>query len=274
MPPDIKKSLQRFIPQLLKAREENLSEADTSLRIFKVFEEVLGYDIGEISKEKEVREKFVDFAIKVDRTIRFFVEVKAAGVDLKDKYIDKTEIYAAEGNIPWVLLTNGVLWNLYHLTFDKEKGMDYERVFSVQVGEDPIERVTECLSVLHRQSVACNKHEEFWLRGRALGPAAIGKALFTEGVIRLIRREIRHQPEKILLDEEDLARAIHQMLSEEARVEIGPPKIRRGYSMHKKGARSQPEAQQAIQVPEPSSAHLAADNTTQPSAPSSKLPTG
>lgn len=273
MPPNIRKSLQKWIPELLKAREDNLNEAETSLRIFKVFEEVLGYDIGEIRKEVGVRDRYVDFAIQIDEAIRFFVEVKGAGVDLKDKHIEQAERYAAQGNIRWVVLTNGVFWNLYHLTFDKEKGMDYDMVFSVQLGE-PIERVMECLSVLHRQSVGRNKHQDFWLRSRALGPAAIGKALFTEGVIRLIRREIRHQPEGILVDEEELARAIHQMLSEEARIEVGLLKIRRGYSIRKKGVRSQPEAQRAMQVPETSSAPPTAGITTQPSTPTNNLPTG
>ena len=60
----------------------------------------------------------------------------------------------------------------------------------------------------------------------ALSAASIGRALFTEGAIRLIRREIRRE-EGLLIDPEDLATSLHNMLSTESREEIGPMKIRK-----------------------------------------------
>jgi hypothetical protein len=50
--------------------------------------------------------------------------------------------------------------------------------------------------------------------------------LFTEEVLRFIRRSIRKN-EGILIDPEDLAKAIHEMLSTEARERIGPVRVRR-----------------------------------------------
>ena len=41
---DVKKSLKKFLPYLIKAQEDDLKEADTTLPILKVFEETLGYD--------------------------------------------------------------------------------------------------------------------------------------------------------------------------------------------------------------------------------------
>jgi hypothetical protein len=68
--------------------------------------------------------------------------------------------------------------------------------------------------------------ERCWSHRVALSPASIGRAVFTEECLRLIRGEIR-KPEGSLTDEEDLATAIHDMLSTEARERIGPLKIRR-----------------------------------------------
>jgi hypothetical protein len=68
--------------------------------------------------------------------------------------------------------------------------------------------------------------DAFWDERVALSPASIGRALFTDSTLRLIRREIRRR-EKILINEEDLAAAIHHMFSTEARERIGPLKIRR-----------------------------------------------
>lgn len=222
---DICKPLKKFLPHLLKAQEENLNEADTIQRLVEVFEEVLGYDVmSEITREKQVRDKYVDIAIKIEGAIRLLVEAKAAGTTLRDRHIEQAERYAAESNIRWVLLTNGVVWNLYHLSF--EEGIEYERVFAVDLSTDSLDKAAELLGLLHKQSIRAGEHEEFWKRRAALSPESIGKALFTEEVLRFIRREIRRR-EGLLVDEEDLASSIHTMFSPEARERIGPVRIRR-----------------------------------------------
>jgi predicted type IV restriction endonuclease len=222
---NIKKPLKRLLPHLLKAREDNLSEADTIQRIIKVFEEVLGYDcLSEISRECQIRDKYVDLALKVDGNIRILVEVKAAGLTLSDRHIEQAQHYAAVGNIPWVILTNGIEWTLYHLSFNE--GVEYVKAFSVDLGSDSLEDAVEQLTVLHRQSFARNSIDEFWQHRTALRPDSIGRAIFAEDTLKLIRREIRKR-EGILIDEEDLSKAIHEMFSIEAREILGPPKIQR-----------------------------------------------
>jgi hypothetical protein len=114
-------------------------------------------------------------------------------------------------------------WNLYHLTF--EEGIEYARAFSVDITTD-LERCAECIGLLHRTSVRKNGLEDFWAHRVALGPASIGRAMFHENTLRLMRREIRRK-EGLAVDEEDLAKALHDMLSVEAREVIGPMKIRR-----------------------------------------------
>jgi len=222
---DIKRSLRKFVPHLVKAREDNLNEADTLQRIIKVFEEVLGYDpMGEITRESQVRDKYVDIALKIDGAIRLLVEAKSAGTELRDRHIEQAQHYAAEANVPWVILTNGLVWNLYHLSF--EEGIEYVKAFSVDLAADSVEKAEEYLGKLHRQSVVKGELEEYWQHRAALSPESIGRAIFTEGTLKLIRREVRRR-EGILIDEEDLARAIHEMFSTETRELLGPPKIRR-----------------------------------------------
>jgi len=222
---DIRKPLKKVLPLLLKAQEENLNEADTIQRLIKVFVEVLGYDaMTEITAEKQIRDRYVDFAIKMDGVIRLLVEAKAAGITLRDRHIEQAERYAAEGNIRWVLLANGVMWNLYHLSF--EEGIEYERVFSIDLTSNSIEQAAELLGLIHRRSIQSGQHETFWQRRAALSPESIGKALFAGEVLRFIRREIRKR-EGMLIDEEDLASAIHAMFSIETRERIGPARVLR-----------------------------------------------
>jgi len=225
MAPDIRKPLKKFLPHLLQAKTDNLNEADTIQRLVKCFEDVLGYcAMTELTCEKQVKDKYVDLAVKIDGVIRFLVEAKAAGVILRDRHIEQAERYAAEGNIRWVLLTNGVQWNLYHLSF--EEGIEYERVFAVDLETDPSDKAAEQLGLLHRQAIRGGDLDKIWEVQKALSPESIGKALFTEEALRFIRREIRKR-EGLLIDQEDLGAALHAMFSPEARERIGPLKIRR-----------------------------------------------
>lgn len=210
---------------MLKAQEDNLNEADTLQIIVKVFEDVLGYDaLSEISREMEIKSKYVDLTIKIDAKTKFLVEGKSAATKLRDRHIEQGERYAAEGNIQWVLLTNGVEWNLYHLTFDE--GIEYERVFSATIAEDAdaLGKAADLLALLHRQAIKTGEHEEFWKKRAALSAVCIGKAIFNEDVLLFIRREIRRH-EGTLIPVEDLADAIYSLFSPETQVQIGPVKI-------------------------------------------------
>ena len=224
-PPLIRSALRKVLPYLVQAQEQGLNEADTVRRVAKVLEDVLGYDgMNEITRETVIKGKYVDIGVKLDGVLRFLVEVKAAGTPLRDRHIDQARAYAADGNIRWVVLTNGTTWNLYHLTF--EEGIDHDEVFSVDVSSDDFNKAADTLAVLHRDSVRKDLHEDLWRRTTALSPQSIGKALFNEGVIRLMRRELR-RAEGISVDEEDLAAAIKGLFSVEAREQMGPVKLRR-----------------------------------------------
>ena len=221
----IKRSLKKVLPHLLEAQEQNLNEADTVVRIVKVFEDVLGYNpLTEITRETQLRSKYVDVALKIDDVIRLLIEVKRAGVTLRDRHIEQAYSYASRNNFSWVLLTNGVVWNLYHLTF--EEGIEYERAFSIDLRKDDLDKAVASISVLHRNCIKRGGLDDFWQHQLALSPISIGKAIFYEDVLRNIRKEVRRGA-GILIDTEDLAVAIRGMFSQETREQIGPIRIRK-----------------------------------------------
>lgn len=222
---DIRKPLKKYLPHLLQAQADNLNEAETVQRLVKVLEDVFGYDpMSEITREKQVKDRFADLAIKVDGTIRFLIEVKSAGTTLRDRHVEQASNYAANDNIRWVLLTNGVNWQMYHLTF--EDGIESVKAFGIDLAVDTFDRAVDTLSMLHRQAIKKNSHDTYWAHRLALSPASLAKSLFCEEVLRFMRRDIRHR-EDILVDEEDLASAIHELFTVECREQMGPLKIRR-----------------------------------------------
>lgn len=226
MAPDIRKPLKKFLPHLIEAREKNLNEADTIQRIEKLFELVLGYDIlGDVSREAQLKGKYVDMVLKIDGQVRVLVEAKSAATTLRDRHIEQAQGYASRNNYQWVVLTNGVDWKLFHLTF--EEGIDYELAFGIDLSEkDSFDSCATKLALLHKQSIRKGGLEKFWRTAVALGPASIARGLFHEATLAIIRRLVRKH-EGFLVDPEDLAKSIRGMLTTEAREQIGPLKIRK-----------------------------------------------
>lgn len=223
--PDIRRQLKKFIPHLLKAKQDALNEADTVQRLVLFLTEVLGYDpLTDITRESQIKEKYVDVAVKVDGTIRWLIEAKAANVSLRSRHLDQAELYAAEGNHPWVALTNGVVWRLYHLTFDE--GIEYEQVFEVDLEATEIDRAAELLGLLHRTSIIKDEHVDYLRHRQAMDPESLAKALFSYEALSLVRRMLRRR-EGVLLDIEDVATAIKDLFTPEARERIGVIRIQR-----------------------------------------------
>ncbi len=230
---NITKPLRKYVRHLIEARDENLNEADTVRRIISVFADVLGYDrLEDISSEAQMKGKYVDFIIKIKDVTRLLVEAKGAKEKLRDRHIEQAQSYAARNNYNWVLLTNGVEWILFHLTF--EDGIEYERAFTIDLSKkDVFKDSAELLAVLHKKAVKSGELEKFWGRTSAVAPDSIGKCLFKESVMRVLRREIRKEYNH-LIDPEDLVDAIRDMLTPEAREAIGRIRLRKTRRKKKK----------------------------------------
>lgn len=119
------------------------------------------------------------------------------------------------------------------LSLNIRGSIEYERAFTVDLIDDPFDKACELLSLLHRKSIVRGELEAYWTKRIALGAHSIGRVLFYEDTLMMIRREIKRL-EGINIDIEDLGAAIQSILSPEAREQIGPFKIRKKRSPAKK----------------------------------------
>jgi predicted type IV restriction endonuclease len=217
--------LERFATAFREARERGANESDTVMYLVKFFEDVLGYDSlkGEISKELAIKDRYCDIALKIDGVVRILVEAKAAAhKSLADKHIEQAENYASRAGVPWVLLTNGIDWRLYHLTFAEAEGIAHDLAFEATMpepGGDP-EVFWSNLSLLARDSVRRDDLEAFWAQKKVLSPASVVRVLFHEDVLRDVRRLLRKDAEA-MLDIEDVFKAVRDVISKEALADAG-----------------------------------------------------
>lgn len=220
---DMMKEFKKYLPVFRQAHDQAMNESDTSMRISKFCEEVLGYDVfNEISREHAVKERNVDYAIKVDGKVLFFIEVKQAGVSLKEKHVEQAGNYAANDGIPWVLLSNGKNWNMYHLSFDE--GIQIDLAWSVDILEGDIKDACAKLSMLHKKNVTKGELDEYFDKLKILSPKSIVQAIFHENTLRLIRMHLK-KTSGVKIDEQELAEHIKNMISKESWELIGDVKI-------------------------------------------------
>ncbi len=218
--------LQRYAAAFREARERNANESDTVMYLVKFFEDVLGYDSlkGEISKEVQIKDRYCDLALKVDGAIRLLVEAKAAGVKaLSEKHIEQAENYSSRQGLTWVLLTNGIEWQLYHLTFNEGEGIAHDLAFQASLVEDlatDAEGLWAKLSLLERTAIKKGALEDFWGQKKVLSPASVVRVLFHEDVLRDVRRLLRKDADA-MLDIEDVFKAVRDVISNEALAEAG-----------------------------------------------------
>lgn len=243
MSKQIIKGIRKFMPVFQEAKEKDMNEADCVTRIIKFLEEVLEYDVlKDITKEFQIKDRYVDLATKVDNKIKFYIEVKSANTKLKESHIYQAESYASQSGIPWVVLTNGAEWQLYHLVFDKT-GIDHSVIFSIDLINGDIEQNADKLYYLSKDAFKKDEIEHYWRKQVSLSADSLIKALFHEDTLTSIRRELRRMSD-ILVDEDEVLENVRKLLKDEILSQYGEMiKIRRRRKPRVKSDDESPETE-------------------------------
>jgi len=123
------KEINKFQKVLKTAKDRDVNESDTVTIITDMLAVVFGFDkYTEITSEQAIRGTFCDLAIKLEGKIKFIIEVKAIGLTLKENHLRQAIGYGATYGIQWVVLTNGIDWEIYKIKF--EKPVDHDLVCS------------------------------------------------------------------------------------------------------------------------------------------------
>lgn len=114
------KGVKNFQPIVAQAKDKDINESDTVTIITDILCNIFGYDkYSEITSEYAIKKTFCDLAVKIKDKVALLIEVKAAGLTLKDDYIKQAVDYGANAGIDWVILTNAVTWKIFKITFSK-----------------------------------------------------------------------------------------------------------------------------------------------------------
>jgi hypothetical protein len=197
--------IKKFQPILATARSRDLGESDTVTVVVDLLADVFGFDkYSEITSEHAIRGTFCDLAIKVDNSLLTMVEVKAIGLELSDGHVKQAIDYAANQGVDWVILTNGICWRVYKVTFAKP--IDKELVLEIDFLKlsHRNEKDIECLYLISREGWTKSALGEFHVQKQALSRFFLGAMILSEPVVQVIRRELRRVSPDVRIDIDEI----------------------------------------------------------------------
>lgn len=187
-----RETIPKFQKILSAAHGRDINEADTVTIVSDMLVDVFGFDkYVELTGEYAIRNTYCDLAVKLDGKVQYLIEVKAIGLDLKENHLRQAIDYGANQGIQWIVLTNGIVWDIYRILF--EKPINYEKVCSIKLLETNPRKTDdqEKLFILAREGVVKSAREEYLERVQIVNRYVISAVVLGEDFVEEIRRELR-----------------------------------------------------------------------------------
>jgi len=195
--------LKRYQGILADAKNRDIGESDTGVIINEMLIDVLGYKrFIEITTEYCIKGTYVDLAVKIGEDIRFLLEVKAIGATLKEAHVKQAIDYGANKGIEWVILSNGVIWQIYkiHSKLPLEKTLIYE--VDLLRTNPKNQQLLECLGNLSREGFTQSSMAAFCQQQQITSKFSLAQILLSPPMLTAMRKEIRRISPSVKVDEE------------------------------------------------------------------------
>jgi predicted type IV restriction endonuclease len=186
------KEIRSFQRVLKKAKDRDVNESDTVTIITDILSDVLGFDkYTEVTSEQAIRGTYCDLAVKMDGKIRYLIEVKAIGMNLKENHLRQAVSYGANQGIPWIVLTNGMDWEIYKIKFERPISTELVCSFNFTELNPRKQEDHDKVFLLCREGITTAAIEEFHSHVQSVNRFMIGAIVITEPILNAIRKELR-----------------------------------------------------------------------------------
>ena len=204
---------------LKEAKERGDNEANTGKIVVNMLSDVFGFDkFKDIDKEYPIEDLKCDVAVKIEGKVRYLVEIKAIRiVKLAGKHINQVVTYGAKKGIQWVVLTNGVDWQVYRIVLEgrgKNTKLTHELVCALNFMEMRAKTTKdqETLFMLCKRGVNKTLFEELYERQRVVNEHTIAALMMSDEVHKVIARELKKLEQNAKPDKEEIARIIKEQI--------------------------------------------------------------
>jgi predicted type IV restriction endonuclease len=208
------RGVRRYSKPLQDMLDRDANEGDTRLIVNDVLTSVLGFDrFNDLSTEFQIRGEFADYALRIDGQLVAMVEVKRVAQKLNDRHLRQVESYGLKEGVDWLILTNGIVWSVYHLSAATAgEQVRVEKAFEVDLLGSLSKQDLANLSLIHKQSIKRGLLADAWKKLSALSPANILRTLMAPRVITALRQEVKSTTAHNASDD-DIRKALKEALA-------------------------------------------------------------
>lgn len=188
----ISKESRKFQRILTDAKDRDINESDTVVIITDMLSSIFGFDkYTEITSEFAIRSVYCDLAVKIEENVKYLIEVKAIGLDLKESHLNQAVGYGAQHGVQWVMLTNGIIWEIYRIKFDRPIGHELLCSFNFLDLNPRKAEDQDILFLLCKEGLTKAAIEEYHEHVKSVNRFIIGAILQSETGLKLIRKELK-----------------------------------------------------------------------------------
>lgn len=190
----IRAAIRRFGKPLADLIDRDANEGDTRLLVTDLLCDGLGFDKYEdLTTEYQVKGEFADYGIRVDKQLVAFIEVKRCTQKLGARHLRQVQMYAVNEGVEWMLLTNGQVWQVWHLTGGLPVELDL--ALEVDLLSDEVSLAVKADRLFHLSKEALKRHllDDLWKAKAATSPRSLATVLTSDVVLDAIRKEVRRQ---------------------------------------------------------------------------------
>jgi Type I restriction enzyme R protein N terminus (HSDR_N) len=183
----VRRGIKKYGKFFAEAKAAKKNEADIGGLVFMMLEEVFGYDkTSEITAEYRIRAQFADYAIKLSGKPIILIEMKGAAVRLTQNHLLQVSAYAMQLGIEWVVLCNGLVWQLFHIS--RTTPLEEDTVFECDLLGGAKQDTVEKLCALTREYVIRGEPRKTYEKAEAVRPQNLLRCLYSEPVLTEMRR--------------------------------------------------------------------------------------
>jgi len=205
----IAKGVGKYQKILRTAKDRDVNESDTVTIIADMLAEIFGFDkYTEITTEQAIRGTYCDLAVKLGGKIKYLIEVKAIGLNLKENHLRQAIGYGANHGIPWVVLTNGIEWQIHKIKFERPIFCDLVCALDLTMINPRKQEDQDKVFLLCKEGIAKAAIEEFHDHVQSVNRFIIGAIALSKPVLSLIRRELRKISPDVKATEEEIERIL------------------------------------------------------------------
>lgn len=201
----ISKELSKFQKILKHAAAKDINEADTVTIVADILARIFGFDkYSNITKEHSIRGTFCDLAIEIKGNVKYLIEVKAIGIGLKESHLRQAVNYGANKGVPWVILTNGLLWEIYKIKFERPVGFHHLCTLNLLDLNPRKKEDQNKLFILCKEGLTKDALDEFHEYVMCVNKFTVGAIIRSDEFVDKIRRELRRFSPNIKVDKDNV----------------------------------------------------------------------